>query len=107
MKVMNDFLTSNPDPSNEQEFLIRKEVAEYLQEDTLKNTNVYEYWRANKQRFKYLTVAALTYVGTLATQTTSERLFSTTGKIVTPQRSQLLESNVEMIAFLHYNTKAE
>lgn len=105
MKVMSDFLTSNPDPSTEQEFLIRKEIAEYLQEETLKDTNVYDFYRANNQRFKYLTLAALTFIGTLATQTTSERLFSTTGKIVSPERAQLLGSNVEMIAFLHYNTK--
>lgn len=40
-----------------------------------------------------------------STQATSERLFSTTGNIVTTKKTKLLSIHMETLVFLHENLK--
>lgn len=86
------------------EIQIMNGIAIYLKEDVI-TTDVFEYWRSNKDKFKFLSKAAKHYMGIPATQTPSERLFSLTERIVTSERSSLLDEHVDEIAFLNYNCK--
>ncbi|XP_026667907.1 zinc finger BED domain-containing protein 1-like [Ceratina calcarata] len=83
-----------------------KEVRLYLAENVVsQNTNVISWWKANIVRFPLLAAVARNLLAIPATQVTSERLFSTAGNIVNEKRSRLCSENVEMLSFLHVNSK--
>lgn len=80
------------------------EINSYLAEPYCsRNTNIVEWWADHMAVYSSLGHLAKTYLCVPATQTTSERLFSTCGQIVTSDRAQLLTEHVEEIAFLHEN----
>ena len=48
-------------------------------------------------------IAAKKFLAVPTTQTTSERLFSLSGNIITATRAKLLSQNVEQLSFLYYH----
>lgn len=76
-------------------------IAEALEEDM--TLDVLHWWKDRARSYPRLAVVARTYLGIPATQTSSERLFSVAGDIVTETRVNLLPANVEKLAFLHEN----
>lgn len=63
-----------------------------------------EWWKSKGSHlYPSLVRVARRYLSVPATQTTSERLFSTAGGIVTCRREHLLPQHVEELVFLHEN----
>ena len=62
-----------------------------------------EWWKTNKGRFPILSSLAKKYLCIPATSTSSERLFSDVGNIMTIKRTQLLPSTFEHLLFLKRN----
>lgn len=95
------FLDSEDD---DDESNVDSELNIYLEEKVqLRKISVFDWWSANRNRFPALAHTARQYLNIPAAQTTSERLFSTAGNIVTPNRAQLDYAHVEQLAFLHEN----
>ncbi|XP_059417293.1 E3 SUMO-protein ligase ZBED1-like [Carassius carassius] len=61
------------------------------------------WWRIHKVNFPHLSKLAEKYLCVPATSTPSERLFSTSGNVVTCQRASLKPSKVDMLVFLSKN----
>lgn len=81
-----------------------RELSQYIHEKVIpRNIASLKWWNENKTRFPVLASLARQYLNIPASQTSSERLFSTAGNIVTNDRARLLSSNVEQIAFLNKN----
>ena len=68
-----------------------------------RNTDIIRWWKCNTAKFPLLSLAAKKFLAVPATQTTSERLFSLSGNIITLSRPKLLLQNVEQLSFLHYH----
>ncbi|XP_076651127.1 uncharacterized protein LOC143358110 [Halictus rubicundus] len=65
------------------------EIKIYFNENVVsRDTNIIEWWGCHRKRFPILSLAAQHYLAVPATQVTSERLFSTSGNIVTQTRSR-------------------
>lgn len=80
------------------------EVTRYLQEEVLDaSSDPLMWWRDNHRRFPLIAKLAQKYMCICATSTSSERMFSTAGNIVTPQRSCLKPHKVNMLVFLSRN----
>ena len=67
------------------------------EEDPLK------WWKGHEEIYPILSKVAKKYLSVPATSTASERLFSKSGKIVTPTRPSLKPEKVEMLVFLAKN----
>ncbi|CAH1114795.1 unnamed protein product [Psylliodes chrysocephalus] len=81
-----------------------RELANYIAEKVVpRNIAALKWWSKNHHRFPVLALIARQYLNVPASQTSSERLFSIAGNIVTSDRARLLSSNVEQIAFLNKN----
>ena len=61
------------------------------------------YWRDMHKRYPYLSNLAKRYLCVCATSTASERLFSTSGNILTTTRTSLKPEKVDMLTFLNKN----
>lgn len=61
------------------------------------------WWKAHVEERPMLSKVARKYLCIPATSVPSERVFSTSGHILSPQRSRLRNENVNMLTFLHYN----
>ena len=70
-----------------------------------RNTDIIRWWKCNTAKFPLLSLAAKKFLAEPATQTTSERLFSLSGNIITPTQAKLLLKNVEQLSFLYYHLK--
>lgn len=81
------------------------ELDRYLAEPLEDNMtlDVLRWWKDRERSFPRLAVLARAVLGIPSTQTSSERLFSVAGDIVTETRVNLLPTNVEKLAFLHEN----
>lgn len=62
-----------------------------------------DWWRAHVEEMPMLSKVAKKYLCIPATSAPSERVFSTSGHILSPQRSRLSTENVNMLTFLHCN----
>ncbi|XP_076298600.1 E3 SUMO-protein ligase ZBED1-like [Lasioglossum baleicum] len=83
-----------------------REIAMYLSESVVStDINIMHWWKSNRSRFPLLSTVARRFLAIPATQVTSERLFSTSGNIVTNTRARLCPDNVEQLCFLHNNLK--
>jgi len=79
----------------------RYEVADLLEvkEDPL------VWWKEHQHEYSLLSHLAKRYICIPSTSVSSERVFSTTGDIITAQRSALLPEHVDQILFLIKNLK--
>ena len=78
-----------------------------LQEPTPNvNANPLQWWQLNGSRYPRLLNLAVNYLGTLATSTPCERVFSEAGEIVSGLRVNLKPSTVDILVFLSKNLPA-
>ena len=61
------------------------------------------WWKANAGSFKCLSILAKKYLCVAATSVASERVFSTSGNIVSAKRNRLSPETVDMLTFLAKN----
>lgn len=82
-----------------------EEVEEYLYSPVRpRSENPYLWWRnLGKDKYPLLAKVAQLYLSIPATQVSSERLFSTSGNVVTSRRELLLPEHVEQLVFIHSN----
>ena len=80
---------------------IEKELNLYLQLEAGPETNPLEWWRQHEAHFPLVAKLANKYIP--ATSSLSEWAFSTSGKIVTCQRSSLKPERVDQLVFLALN----
>jgi len=78
------------------------EAERYLQEPTTADSPA-NYWLANKACFPVLSAFAKRYLSAPPTSVPSERVFSTTGDILTDKRSRLSTDNAEKLLILKEN----
>ena len=83
------------------------DVILYMQEPTPNvNTNPLQWWQLNESRYPRLLNMAVNYLGTPATSTPSERVFSKAGEIVSCLMVNLKPSTVGMLVFMSNNLPA-
>ena len=71
------------------------EVTKYRsQKKPSNNSNPLDFWRDNEKRFPLLSSIAKNYLAIMVTSTTSERVFSTLGLVLTKRRLSLTRENV-------------
>ena len=61
------------------------------------------WWKSSASKFPLLSKLAMKYLYVCATSCTSERVFSCSGKIVTPLRASMNPQKVDMLTFLSKN----
>ena len=61
------------------------------------------WWKRNEKKYPMLAIMARKYLCVCATSSASERLFSSSGQIVTSLRAHLNPNKVEMLVFLSNN----
>ena len=66
--------------------------------------NVLKWWKDRNSIYPLLSAVAKKLFSILASASSSESPFSTTGNIVTALRSTIAPQNVDMVLFLHANT---
>ncbi|KAI4799905.1 hypothetical protein KUCAC02_016443 [Chaenocephalus aceratus] len=95
------------DPAHDQrEDAVRNEVLLYFGGKAIpKDKNPLQWWKENETKFPSLAVVARSYLAAPATSTPSERLFSAAGNIVSKKRASLTKEHVDMLTFLHSNSK--
>lgn len=79
------------------------ELHEYLSSPKLDfEDDPLKYWKENEHNYPYLSLMAKKYLCVCATSSSSERLFSTAGNIVTPVTStcSMKPETVDMLTFL-------
>ena len=69
------------------------------------NLQVLDWWKIHKKNFPHLFKVCQKYIHIPATSVPSERMFSLAGNIITEKRSRLLPKNVNLLTFLHHNSK--
>ncbi|XP_030252892.1 zinc finger BED domain-containing protein 4-like isoform X1 [Sparus aurata] len=85
---------------------IETEIVRYRSEMSISLTSCpLKWWKENSKFYPLLSPLAKAYLTTPATSVPSERVFSTTGDVVTSQRSQLRPENIDMLNFLKRNLK--
>ena len=62
-----------------------------------------QWWKVEEKNYPILATLARKYLCICATSSPSERLFSTSGLLVTPKRSSLKPDKVNMLVFLSRN----
>lgn len=82
-----------------------RQAADYLSAPLLPRAeNPLDWWKGRgSQLYPALAKVAQMYLSIPATQTRSERLFSTAGSVVSNRRELLLTEHVEQLVFLHEN----
>ncbi|KAK1895180.1 Zinc finger BED domain containing protein 1 [Dissostichus eleginoides] len=95
------------DPAHDQrEDAVRNEVLLYFGGKAIpKQKNPLQWWNENETKFPSLAVVARSYLAAPATSTPSEHLFSAAGTIVSKKRASLTKEHVDMLTFLHSNSK--
>ena len=82
-----------------------EEIKMYFQERPIKQKeDPLFWWRGNASRFPHLAVLAQKYLGTPATSTPSERVFSVAGIVVDKRRCALTAEMINALVFLHKNS---
>lgn len=85
---------------------IRKEIEMYLSSPNLNiesDMSPLQWWKEHNKSYPTLAKLAIKILCVCATSCASERLFSTSGHIVTPGRSSLNPNKVDMLVFLSKN----
>ena len=85
---------------------IRNEVHAYFSSKRPpKKEDPLEWWKTNEGKFPSLAKLARSYLCIPGTSTPSERLFSVSGNIVSKKRASLSQEHVDMLTFLHCNSR--
>ena len=85
---------------------IKAEVSKYIDKNRLDVEDDPLKWRrVHREQYYLLLVVAKKYLCVPATSTVSKRLFSRSGRIVTPSRSSFKPDKVQMLVFLSKNLK--
>ena len=83
---------------------INCEVDVYVKEPVIpRDSNVIEWWKANRKKFPHLSRFARKVLGIPAASSTSERVFSTAGNIISERRTNLNIDNIEMLVYMKEN----
>ena len=91
----NEFFKDKPSNIDEEEIDL------YLEEDTIsKETNIIDYYKANKERFRIIYNIVKDYLAISPSSTPSESTFSKVGDIITKKRNRLLPSTVKHLITL-------
>ncbi|MBN3306654.1 ZBED4 protein, partial [Amia calva] len=99
--LLGDSFSTEPEQPNRG---IEREIELYRREASIPLSSCpLKWWRENCSQYPLLSPLAKAYLSIPATSVPSERVFSTTGDIVTAQRSQLLPENIDMLIFLKKN----
>ncbi|XP_053289312.1 E3 SUMO-protein ligase ZBED1-like [Pleuronectes platessa] len=97
-------LTSQTQASFPKRVQADTELTKFLQEDALDAAcDPLMWWHDNQRKYPLMAKLAQKYMCICATSTSSERMFSTAGHIVTPERSCLKPHKVNMLVFLARN----
>ena len=90
--------------SDAQEQAVDKEFQKYLAEDLISiDDNPLKWWKSNQFRFSILAKVAKQFLCIPATSVPCERLFSTSGNIITPKQASLKPNTASMLCFLRQN----
>lgn len=97
-----DFLFKKPE--NTHLSSAAQQVQLYLCEPQIDiNMDPFEWWKSHEKKFPQLARLAKKYLCIPATSVASERIFSTAGNIVSPQRNCLASENVSTNVFIFQN----
>ena len=97
--------TQNNNLSNE-EMLMQTELDVYLKADLADPDSCpLEWWKEHCTNFPKMANVAKVLLAVPASQSTSERIFSVAGRIVTEERTCLLAENMKKLVFIHNNAK--
>ena len=93
---------------NTTEMSMMRELDLFLIEDTIDSECCpLKWWKKHKDEFPRIAKVAKIFLGIPGSQSTSERIFSSAGGIVTEKRTCLASSNVGILGFLHDNLTLE
>lgn len=85
-----------------------EELERYRLESSInRNDDPLVWWKNNQHRYPFLSKLARKYLCIPATSAPSERVFSSSGNIVTNRRSNLTPDIVKSLVFLHHNSKKQ
>ncbi len=85
---------------------IKEEVASYLAASGITvDGDPLTWWKSNECKYPHIAKMARCYLAVPGSSVPSERVFSTTGDIVTAKRSTLSPDNVDILVFLKKNLK--
>lgn len=97
-----------PEELSVEEDFFKAEFESYMKIPRIsRNECPLSWWKRNRHQFPMLSKVAQFYLGIPATQTPSERLFSTSSNIVTSKRANLLPEHVNQLCFLQGNSKSK
>ena len=83
-----------------------EEVSSYLKQLVVSlDSDILDWWKRHQNEFPHLAAMAQKFLSIPATQVTSERCFSISGRVVETRRTRLSPDHVEQISFLHGNLK--
>lgn len=75
----------------------------WMERCAARDSDPLEWWSRNQKKYPALATLASKYLCIPATSTTSERVFSTAGHIVSKRRSNLSAEHVDMLVFMNKN----
>ena len=78
-------------------------TAYWLERCAARDKDPPEWWSVNQKKYPHIASLASKYLCIPATSTTSERVFSTAGNIVSKRRSNLSAKHVDMLVFMNKN----
>ncbi|KAF1756592.1 hypothetical protein GCK72_013045 [Caenorhabditis remanei] len=106
LTLYQSFLKENsPEPTDPiEKDSIAKEIDEYLQHPPSQETDPYAYWN-NAENLPHLKKMALEFLCVPATSSESERLFSLSGLICSPRRTNLTPERLDQLTFCSQNIK--
>ena len=83
---------------------LEDELAVYwLERCAARDNDPLQWWTVNQKKYPGIAALASKYLCIPATSTTSERVFSTAGNIVSKRRSNLSAKYVDMLVFMNKN----
>lgn len=98
-------LISEPEAPTEPKQPISEELERYLRFPTIQdsNTDILKFWGSNQCQFPLLAQLAREVLCIPASSCSSERLFSATGRIITPSRCNLAPERTEDLIYIKFN----
>jgi len=82
------------------------ELRRYNEEDIIpRRCCPMEWWKTRALVYPHLVKIAKKHACMMATSVPCERVFSKSGQLLNDRRSRLKAKNVQMVMFLHYNSK--